>query len=63
VMHADAAHLDGQYAAFGKVIEGMDAVDKVASAKTGAQDRPVEEQRILSASVETFGEVYSVQKA
>ena len=63
VMHADAAHLDGQYAAFGKVIEGMDAVDKVASAKTGAQDRPVEEQRILSASVETFGEVYSVLKA
>ena len=63
VMHADAPHLDGQYAAFGKVVEGMDAVDRVASAKTGAQDRPVEEQRIRTASVETFGEAYSVEKA
>ncbi|NLD60689.1 MAG: peptidylprolyl isomerase [Clostridiales bacterium] len=63
VMHADAEHLDGQYAAFGKVIEGMDAVDRVAACRTGAQDRPVEEQRIRSATVETFGESYSVKKA
>ena len=56
-------HLDGQYAAFGKVIEGMDAVDEIASCKTNAQDRPLEEQRIHSATVETFGETYVVKKA
>ncbi len=63
VMHADAPHLDGQYAAFGKVIEGIEAVDEIASCKTGAQDRPVEEQKLRSVSVETFGGVYRVQKA
>ncbi len=62
IMHADSSHLDGQYAAFGKVIEGMEAVDAVAAAKTGAQDRPLEEQKIRRASVETFGEEYTVQK-
>ena len=62
VMHADAPHLDGQYAAFGKVIEGMDAVDHVAETKTGFQDRPVEDQRMKQVTVETFGETYPVDK-
>ncbi len=62
VMHADAPHLDGDYAAFGKVIEGMDAVDRIASTRTGMQDRPVEEQKIRRATVDTFGETYTVQK-
>ena len=62
VMHADAPHLDGQYAAFGKVIEGMDAVDHVAETRTGFQDRPVEDQRMKQVTVETFGETYTVDK-
>ena len=62
VMHADAPHLDGQYAAFGKVVEGMDAVDHVAETRTGFQDRPVEEQRMKQVTVETFGETYTVDK-
>jgi peptidyl-prolyl cis-trans isomerase B (cyclophilin B) len=58
IMHDDAPHLDGQYAAFGKVIEGFDALDKIASAKTGAYDRPVKKQSILSVTAETYGESY-----
>lgn len=46
IMHANAPHLDGQYAAFGKVVEGLDVVDKIASVRTGWQDKPVEEQKI-----------------
>ena len=46
VMHDDAPHLDGQYAAFGKVIEGMDTVDEIAAAQTDFSDRPLHEQRI-----------------
>lgn len=46
IMHQDAPHLDGQYAAFGKVIEGMEAVDKIASTKTNWQDKPLKDQRI-----------------
>ena len=63
IMHEAAPHLDGQYAAFGKVVEGMDAVDEIASCETGAQDRPLREQKIQSAAVETFGETYTVKKA
>ena len=63
IMHADAPHLDGQYAAFGKVIEGMDAVDRIANCETNAQDRPLKEQKIKTATVETFGETYTVKKA
>ena len=63
IMHEDAPHLDGQYAAFGKVIEGMDAVDAIANTETGAQDRPIREQKIKSATVETFGQTYTVNKA
>ena len=62
IMHADAPHLDGDYAAFGKVIDGMDTVDAIASVRTGMQDRPVVEQKIKSATVDTFGEKYEVVK-
>ena len=58
IMHAKAPHLDGQYAAFGKVVEGLDVVDKIASVRTGWQDKPVEEQKIQSMTVELFGETY-----
>ncbi len=52
IMHQDAPHLDGDYAAFGKVTEGMDVVDKIASTKTGAQDMPVEPQVIKTITIE-----------
>lgn len=48
IMHQDAPHLDGQYAAFGKLTDGFDALDKIASTKTNWQDRPKEEQKIQS---------------
>ncbi len=51
IMHADAPHLDGQYAAFGRVVEGMDTVDEIALAATGHGDRPVQDQRILRMTV------------
>ena len=62
IRHAAAPHLDGDYAAFGKVTEGMDVVDAIANTPTGRQDRPVQEQRIKKMTVETFGEQYSVEK-
>ena len=62
IMHADAPHLDGDYAAFGKVTEGLDVVDAIAATPTGFQDRPVTEQKIKAATVDTFGETYTVQK-
>ena len=46
IMHADAPHLDGQYAAFGKVVSGMDVVDQIASVRTDFRDRPLKEQKI-----------------
>ncbi len=46
IMHKNAPHLDGQYAAFGRVIEGLDVVDQIAATPTGAQDRPKTEQRM-----------------
>ena len=58
IMHQDAKHLDGQYAAFGKVIEGMDVVDRIASTKTDRADRPLDEQKMVKVTVETFGETY-----
>ena len=58
VMHADAYYLDGQYAAFGKVVEGMEVVDEVASTRTDFRDRPVAEQKMKSVTVETFGVDY-----
>ena len=58
VMHEDADYLDGQYAAFGKVIEGMETVDEIANVKTDWSDRPFEEQKIKSVTAETFGQTY-----
>lgn len=58
VMHKDSPHLDGQYAGFGKVIEGMDFVDKIAETKTNFQDKPKQDQVMKSVTVETFGVDY-----
>lgn len=58
IMHKNAPHLDGDYAAFGKIIEGMDVVDRIASVQTDYSDRPMENQVIRSMTVETFGESY-----
>ena len=58
IMHEDGEFLDGQYAAFGAVTEGMDVVDAIAAVRTNAQDRPLEEQKIKAVTVETFGEEY-----
>ena len=58
IMHQDAKHLDGQYAAFGKVTSGMDVVDAIAKTRTGRNDRPVEDQKIASITVDTKGETY-----
>ena len=58
IMHQDAKHLDGQYAAFGKVTSGLEVVDAIATTKTGMQDRPVAEQKIASITVDTHGETY-----
>ena len=62
IMHQDAKHLDGQYAAFGKVTSGMDVVDAIATTRTGAGDRPVVEQKIASITVDTKGETYPEPK-
>lgn len=58
IMHKNSPHLDGAYAAFGKVIEGMDAVNKIAETKTDWSDRPMEPQVMESVTVETFGVDY-----
>jgi peptidyl-prolyl cis-trans isomerase B (cyclophilin B) len=58
IMHKDSTHLDGSYAAFGKVIEGMDVVNTIADLKTDYSDRPLESQVMKKLSVELFGEVY-----
>ena len=58
IMHEDGDFLDGQYAAFGRVLEGMDVVDAIAAVKTNAQDRPLTEQKMAKVTVETFGETY-----
>ena len=58
IMHKNAPHLDGEYAAFGKVIEGIEVVDKIAACQTDYRDRPVIDQKIVKATVETFGEAY-----
>ena len=58
IMHKDAPHLDGAYAAFGKIVEGMDVVDKIAGVRTDYNDRPMKEQKIRRMTVDTFGETY-----
>ena len=59
IMHDEADYLNGQYAAFGKVIEGMDVVDEIATVKTDWYDRPYEEQKMKSVTAETFGVEYA----
>ena len=58
IMHEAAPHLDGSYAAFGKIIEGMEVVNKIAETRTDYSDRPMEEQGIQTMTAETFGEEY-----
>ena len=58
IMHETSPHLDGEYAAFGKVIEGLEVVDKIARVKTDYSDRPMEEQKMAKVTVETFGVDY-----
>lgn len=62
IMHKTSPHLDGSYAAFGKVIEGLDIVNKIADVDTDYNDRPLEEQKIASMTVDTMGESYEEPK-
>ena len=59
IMVANSPHLDGQYASFGKVIEGLEVADDIVNTKTDYQDKPYEDQVIKKVEVETFGESYS----
>lgn len=58
IMHETSPHLDGQYAAFGKIIEGMDVVNKIAECATDYMDKPLEQQMMKNVTVETFGVEY-----
>lgn len=59
IMTSDSPHLDGDYAAFGKVISGIEEADRIVSVKRDYSDRPREDQRIKKMTVDTFGENYS----
>ena len=58
IMVEKAPHLDGQYASFGKVIEGMEVADAIVNTRTDHMDKPLVDQRMKTVTVETFGEVY-----
>lgn len=58
IMHQNSPHLDGQYAAFGKITEGMDVVNKIAETQTDYMDKPLNPQRMKTVTVDTFGETY-----
>ena len=58
IMHKDSPHLDGDYAAFGKVFEGLEVIDKIAGTQTDYNDRPLQDQRIKTMTVDTFGTEY-----
>ena len=58
IMHKNAPHLDGEYAAFGKITEGMDVVNRIAEEDTDYNDRPLDEQKIKSMTVDAFGTEY-----
>ena len=58
IMHKNSPHLDGQYAAFGKIIEGMDIVNKIATVQTDFRDRPLQEQKMKKVTVDTQGTEY-----
>lgn len=62
VMHANAPHLDGSYAAFGRVISGMETVDEIAAVRTDYSDRPMVEQKMKKVTVEDNGVVYPFHK-
>ena len=62
IMHDAAPHLDGQYAAFGKVIEGLEVVDAIAAQKTAWGDKPIQPQIMKKVTVDTFGETYPEPK-
>ena len=59
IMHQDSPYLDGQYASFGKVVSGLEVVDKIANTKTDWHDKPYEDQIMKQVTVETFGVEYS----
>lgn len=59
IMHETSPHLDGSYAAFGKIIEGMDVVNKIAETATDFRDRPLEDQVMKSVTVDTQGIDYA----
>ena len=58
IMHQTSPHLDGEYAAFGKITEGMDVVNRIAQVKTDWNDKPLKEQKMKKVTVETFGADY-----
>ncbi|MDU1348748.1 peptidylprolyl isomerase [Clostridium faecium] len=58
IMHKNSPHLDGEYAAFGKVIEGMEVIDKIAAVETDNQDKPKEDVKMKKVTVDTFGVEY-----
>jgi peptidyl-prolyl cis-trans isomerase B (cyclophilin B) len=58
IMHKNSPHLDGAYAAFGKIVEGQDIVDKIAGTATDYRDRPLEDQIMKTVTVDTFGVDY-----
>ena len=58
IMHKNSPHLDGQYAAFGKVLEGMEVVDAIANTRRGSNDKPLTPQVMKKVTVETFGVEY-----
>ena len=62
IMHADSAYLDGQYAAFGEVLSGIEVVDEIAAVKTDAADKPLEDVKIKTITVDTKGIEYSAEK-
>ena len=62
IMHQDAPHLDGQYAAFGHVVEGMETVDAIAATPTNFSDRPLDPQRIKSITIVDEGEIAEPEK-
>ena len=62
LMHEDAPHLDGEYAGFGKVIEGIEVVDQIAECPTGRNDKPLQPQVMKTVTVETFGVEYPEPK-
>ena len=62
IMTSDSPHLDGQYAAFGKVLEGMETAEEIVKTPRDAQDKPLEPQEMESIRVETFGQVYPFEQ-